>query len=132
MQLPNRSFTSLGHRARRVKLSLTELLDDFVGGASSKEALMASYRQYPSTAAQPNGERSDEIALGSKVGAKALRARAARYRHLASALVDPRVISEVLACAIELDAEAAKTEREPTFSAPFLLNPEVTRIWPVR
>ena len=103
-----------------------------MGGASSKEVLMASYRQYPSTAAQPSGERSDEIALASRADPETLRARAARYRHLASALVDPRVISEVQACAIELDAEAAKTEREATFSAPSLLNPEVTRILPVR
>ena len=93
---------------------------------------MASYRQYSSTAAQPTVQRSDEVAPSSKVDAKTLRAQAAKYRHLTRALVDPRVISEVQACAIELDAEAAKTEREATFSAPSLLSPEVTRILPVR
>ena len=78
---------------------------------------MASYRQYRSTAAELSGERPDEIASGSKVDSKTLRARAARYRHLAPALVDPRVISEVHACAIELEAEAAKLEGEATFNA---------------
>jgi hypothetical protein len=71
---------------------------------------MASYRQYPSTAAQPTVQTSDEIAPGSKVDAKTLRAQAAEYRHLARTLVDPRVISEVQACAIELDAEASKSK----------------------
>ena len=93
---------------------------------------MASYRQYPSTAAEPSGERPDEIAPGSKVDAKTLRARAARYRHLARALLDPRVISEVQTCAIELDADAAKLEGKATFNASLLPSPEVTRIWPVR
>jgi len=88
------------------------------GALPLEEVLMASYRQYPSTAAEPSAERPDEIASGSKVDPKSLRARAARYRHLAPALVDPRVISEVQACAIELDAEAAKLEGEATFNAP--------------
>jgi len=95
-----------------------------------EEVLMASYRQYPSTAAQPTVQRS--VAPGSKVDAKTLRALAAKYRHLTRTLVDPRVITEVQACAIELDAAAAKIESETTFNTPLLLNPEVTRIWSVR
>jgi len=93
---------------------------------------MASYRQHPSTAAQPNGEKLDEIALASKADPETLRARATRYRHIARALVDPRVIREVQACAIELDAEAAKIENEAALTAPLSFNPEVPIIWPVR
>ena len=93
---------------------------------------MASYRQHPVTAAQPTVQTAAEIAPRSKVDAKTLRAQAAKYRRLARALVDPRVISEVQTCAIELDTEAASIEREATFNTPLLLNPDVTRISPVR
>ena len=40
-----------------------------------------------------------------------LRERAARYRQLAEILHDPVVVSEVLACASELDTDAARIER---------------------
>lgn len=41
-----------------------------------------------------------------------LRERAARYRQLAEILHDPVVVAEVLACARELDIDAAKIERQ--------------------
>jgi hypothetical protein len=48
-----------------------------------------------------------EIARHLRVDASELRARAARYRHLALSLIDPQVTTEVYACARELDAKAA-------------------------
>ena len=52
----------------------------------------------------------------SMVDASELRARAARYRQLADALYDPRVVAEVQACARELDTEAAWIERQNAFA----------------
>ena len=50
------------------------------------------------------------------VDASELRARAARYRRLADVLHDPYVIAEVLACARELDAEAAWIEKQNAYA----------------
>jgi len=58
-----------------------------------------------------------EIAGPASADAGELRARAARYRQLADALYDPRVVAEVQACAHELDTEAAWIERQDMFSA---------------
>jgi hypothetical protein len=71
---------------------------------------MASYRNYHSTRAlvsdaslSPDGDE--------------LRARAARYRHLANTLCTPCVIAEVQACARELDSEAVQIESQLSFVA---------------
>ena len=58
-----------------------------------------------------------ESAGPSRVDADALRARAARYRQLAEVLFDPRVVAEVEACARELDTEADRIEKQPSFGA---------------
>lgn len=63
---------------------------------------MASYKKYPTTT-QP-----DPIAGASE--ANVLRARAARYKQLSELMTDPRVIHEVQACALELEADAARIE----------------------
>jgi hypothetical protein len=89
---------------------------------------MASYRQYPATVVQLTGLRSDEAARVSKVAARTLRDRAAKYRRLAHALVDQRVISEVQACAVELDAEAAQIESEATSKTQPSVNAYETRV----
>ena len=70
---------------------------------------MASYRNDLSPTARATiGARSrPEIVGPARVDADELRARAARYRQLAEALYDPRVVAEVQACARELDTEAA-------------------------
>ena len=79
---------------------------------------MTSYRDDISTAARviyaarPRPENSGR----SMVDASELRARAARYRRLADVLHDPRVIGEVLACARELDAEAAWIEKQNAYA----------------
>lgn len=52
----------------------------------------------------------------SMVDASELRARAARYRRLADALHDPRVVGEVLTCARELDAEAGRIEKQNAYA----------------
>ena len=49
---------------------------------------------------------------------EALRAKAARYRQLAEGLYDPGVVSVVLACAAELDAEAASLAAAKIASPP--------------
>ena len=51
------------------------------------------------------------VTESSAAVARELRERAARYRQLAENLHDPVVVSEVLACARELDLDAAKIER---------------------
>ena len=80
---------------------------------------MASYRDdmftYPRATIAARSRT--EIAGASSVDAGEFRARAARYRRLADALYDPRVIAEVQACAGELDAEAALIEKQASFGA---------------
>ena len=80
---------------------------------------MASYRDEISTNARTAiaARSRPEIAGPSRVDASELRTRAARYRRLADALYDPRVIAEVQACARELDAEAAWIEKQASFGA---------------
>jgi hypothetical protein len=79
---------------------------------------LTSYRDDISTAARviyatrPRPEKTGH----SMVDASELRARAARYRRLADVLHDPRVIGEVLACARELDAEAAWIEKQNAYA----------------
>ena len=80
---------------------------------------MASYRNDLSPTARATfaaGSRP-EIAGPECADADELRARAARYRQLADALYDPRVVAEVQACARELDTEAAWIEKQDMFSA---------------
>ena len=70
---------------------------------------MASYRKK----CLSTGARVQVVPLSPD--ADELRARAARYRHLADTLCDPHVIAEVQACARELDTEAAWIERQASF-----------------
>ena len=56
-----------------------------------------------------------EIAGASQMDPHALREKAARYRRLAEILFDPRVVSEVHACARDLEAEAAWIERQAAY-----------------
>lgn len=56
-----------------------------------------------------------EIAGASGMDASELRAKALRYRRLAEALHDPRVIAEVHACARDLEAEASWIERQAAY-----------------
>jgi hypothetical protein len=91
---------------------------------------MASYKKYPS-AGQPSRQSSDEIAPASDAEAGTLRAQAARYRRLAGALIDPRVIGEVQACAVELDAEAARIEGRARINTPLPIC-EVMGVGPIR
>ena len=71
---------------------------------------MASYRKYQSTGALvPDALSSPD--------ADELRARAARYRHLADSLCNPYVIAEVQACARELETQAALIEKQASFVA---------------
>ena len=80
---------------------------------------MASYRNdmFPTARATIAARSRPEVAGPATVDAGELRARAARYRQLADALYDPRVVAEVQACARELDTEAAWIERQDMFSA---------------
>jgi len=80
---------------------------------------MASYRKFLSTGARVEvADRSRPETFGpSSADAGELRARAARYRHIADTLCDPHVIAEVQACAGELDAEAAWIERQASYGA---------------
>jgi hypothetical protein len=71
---------------------------------------MASYRKYHSTGAPvPDAPRSPN--------ADELRARAARYKHLASMLCNPHVIAELQACARELESEAVRIDTRASFTA---------------
>lgn len=80
---------------------------------------MASYRDetliHPRAAGAAHSR--PEMPGPFAVDASELRARATRYRMLAEGLYDPRVIAEVLACARDLDAEAAWIERQAAFGA---------------
>jgi len=59
----------------------------------------------------------------SRCDADELRARAVRYRRLADDLYDPRVIAEVQACARELDADAARIEKQVSFGTWMVIPP---------
>lgn len=80
---------------------------------------MARYRDEMSIYRGPAmAARSRPESTGpSRVDADELRARAVRYRRLADDLYDPRVIAEVQACARELEADAARIEKQASFGA---------------
>jgi hypothetical protein len=60
------------------------------------------------------GGPQPELTLAEAAQIEELRAKAARYRQLAEGLFDPGLVSVVLACARELDAEAATLEAAKT------------------
>jgi len=62
-----------------------------------------------------------DVAGSLSIKANELRAKAARYRRLAEALFDPRVIAEVNACARDLEAEAAWMEKRASYRAQLVL-----------
>ena len=86
---------------------------------------MARYRDEMSIYGGPAvAARSRPESVGpSRVDVDELRARAVRYRRLADDLYDPRVIAEVEACARELDADAARIEKQASFGAWMVIPP---------
>jgi hypothetical protein len=84
---------------------------------------VASYREGMSTYARATivARSRPDLVGRSSIDASELRARAARYRQLADVLYDPRVVTEVQACARELDTEAAWIERQNAFGARMMM-----------
>ena len=82
---------------------------------------MASYSYHTASHAKTTPSSELEMARHLSVDASEFRARAARYRHLADALIDPQVTAEVYACAHELETKAAGIEKLAAFELQTML-----------